>query len=101
MVNKASYLPKYAASRALVIGINRYKHASPLIHAVNDARAVADLLVGRFAFRRQNVELLLDESATRTAILHTFLSYADKSSTGPDDRILVFFAGHGHTASGR
>jgi hypothetical protein len=101
MVTKASYLPKYAESRALVIGIDKYKHVSPLIHAGNDARAVAEALVDRFAFPRPNVKLLVDASATRSAILNAFLSYADISNAGPDDRLLVFFAGHGHTISGR
>lgn len=95
------YLPRYAESRALIVGINKYQHVNPLIHACNDATAVAKILVERFSFPNPNVELLLDENATRACILRSFFRYADSATVGADDRILVFFAGHGHTVSGR
>ncbi len=95
------YQPLYTNSRALIIGIDKYKHASPLIHACQDAKAVAHLIVSRFAFPKNNVELLLDRKATRDGILRAYLRYADKSVVTRDDRILVFFAGHGHTVSGQ
>jgi len=101
MANPALYLPEYAESRALIIGINKYQNVSPLIQAGNDAQAVADTLIKRFGFPPGNVQLLLDASATREAIMRAFLRYADQSNVGRDDRILVFFAGHGHTVSGR
>ncbi len=97
----ALYLPKYAGSRALIIGINAYQHVSPLIHACNDATAVAKAPVEQFSFPKSNVELLLDAKATRECILQSFLRYADTEIVGADDRILIFFAGHGHTVSGR
>jgi hypothetical protein len=99
--SKASYLPNYTASHALVIGINKYQHVSPLLHASNDAQAVARILVERFGFPKENVQLLLDAGATREGILRAFLAYAGSGKIAPDDRILVFFAGHGHTVPGR
>jgi uncharacterized caspase-like protein len=78
-----SYLPKYASSRALVIGINKYNHAGPLAHACNDARAVAEVLVDKFDFPAKNVELLLDAKASRDGIIRTFLSYADSNLLVP------------------
>jgi uncharacterized caspase-like protein len=101
MATKSLYLPKYAESRALVIGINNYQHVSPLHYACNDAEAIAEMLVDRFSFPEANVTLLLDLDATRESILRTFLRYADKSNIAENDRILIFFAGHGHTISGR
>ena len=101
MPTQAIYQPKYADSRALVIGINKYQYASPLIHACNDAKAVAEALVSTLGFPQENVELLLDGDATRGAILGRFLRYADSEVVGSDDRIVIFFAGHGHTLSGR
>ena len=97
----ALYLPKYVESRALIIGINSYQHVSPLIHACNDAKAVAQMLVDQFIFPKKNIELLLDANATRDSILRAYLSFANSEVIGTDDRILVFFAGHGHTLSGR
>ncbi|MBY0381940.1 MAG: caspase family protein [Xanthobacteraceae bacterium] len=101
MANIESYLQKYRESRAIVIGIDKYNHASPLLHACNDASAVAKTLVDLFAFPKENVELLVNDKATKAEILQAFLRLADGSVTEADDRILVFFAGHGHTVTGR
>lgn len=89
----------YAKSHALVIGINNYKHVSPLAYAVNDATAIRDLLVGELGFLSENVICLLDENATRESILKAYFSFA-REGVGLDDRVLVFFAGHGHTLTG-
>src|SRR5262245_59954015 len=101
MDSRASYLPKYQNSCALVIGINDYIHCSPLGEACNDARAVAAVLVEKFRFPNENVSLLLNEEATKAGILKTFLKHANTSTAHADDRGLVFFAGHGHTTKSR
>jgi hypothetical protein len=93
------YEPSYAASHALVIGINKYANAPPLVHACNDAEAIAHTLISRFDFPQQHLTLLLDRDATKQAISDAFLNY--EKTTLPNDRLLVFFAGHGHTVSGR
>src|SRR5258705_10978149 len=95
------YLPKYNNSYALVIGIDAYQHVSPLLHAANDARAVARALVEKFQFPEGNVKVLLNDDATRADILREFLLWADPFKIESNDRMVVFFAGHGHTASGR
>jgi len=71
------------------------------MHARNDAEAIADALSQRFSFPKMNVRLLLDDQATRETILREFLKYTTPGATTPDDRVLVFFAGHGHTVGGR
>lgn len=81
------------ASWALVVGINAYRHADRLNYAVADARAVAAALRG-LGF--QNVRVLLDDDATRANIERAI--YIDfKEKMGRDDRLFVFFAGHGIT----
>jgi Caspase domain len=89
----------YGASRALVIGINKYETASPLSYAVSDAVSIRDLLVSDFGFPDSEVTLLIDEAATRRAVLKAFLRFAN-DDIGLDDRLVVFFAGHGHTRTG-
>jgi len=89
----------YTASHALIIGINRYANASPLGYAVSDAEAMRDLLVSEFAFPSTNVTFLADDAATKDAIQRAFFRFT-KDDIGLDDRILVFFAGHGHTLTG-
>ena len=85
--------PTYGASWALVVGINDYRHAPPLSYAAADARAVADALP-RLGF--QQVRLLLDAQATKAAIERVIYDEFQRRM-GPDDRLFVFFAGHGIT----
>jgi uncharacterized caspase-like protein len=100
LVNLTALRPRYSASRAIVIGIDQYIAAPPLGYAVNDATAVAEMLKGPFAFPEENVRVLTNADATRAAIAHEFLSLAS-GGTEVDERIVVFFAGHGHTVSSR
>ena len=83
---------KLGAYRALIIGINDYKDPKipDLETAVNDARAMAELLGKRYGFK---VKLLLNRKATRKAIYRALRNLA--SSTKPDDSILIYYAGHG------
>ena len=101
MTTRNIYEPKYGVSHALVIGINEYEHAPPLGHAQNDAAAFARVLRDRFAFTKNNLTILTDGDATRSEILRVFMKYAQDSNVGDNDRIVVFFAGHGHTVRSR
>lgn len=95
------YHASYSKSHALVIGINKYENTGPLTFAVNDATAVAKILEEKYGFAPEDVTLLLDEGATRSAIMSSYMRLSDSAVVGPDDRLFVFFAGHGHTATGR
>ena len=94
------YSPFYEGSFALIIGINNYQKAPLLGYAVSDATAVAEVLKTNFDFPEENIKLLLDEKATKNNIMKTFMSYIN-NNVSPNDRILVFFAGHGMTVKGR
>jgi len=89
----------YTQSHALIIGINNYSQASPLSYAVNDALEIKDTLIDRFGFPKENVACLTDSAATRDAIRKAFFRFT-KGDIGLDDRIFIFFAGHGHTVAG-
>lgn len=93
-MSTASYRPQYEKSHALVIGINSYTDTRfvTLGQAEADAQAVADLLASpRYGFK---VHTLLGEDASKQAILESLF---ELRATNPDDRILVYFAGHGYT----
>lgn len=92
------YQPRYNDSWALVIGINKYRHVGPLEIARADAESIRDVLVQRLRFPAANITMLLDARATRARIMEKFLSY---ENLDPDDRLIVFFAGHGSTVSAR
>ncbi|MDH7516406.1 MAG: caspase family protein [Bacteroidota bacterium] len=81
---------------AVVIGINDYEHWEDLSYAVNDARAVKDLLIRKFGFRRDHVIELLDAEATLVNI-RTMLGGVLPQKTKKGDGLFVFFAGHGET----
>lgn len=98
-MESATLLPRYEQSSALIIGIDAYVSSSPLSHARSDAEAVARALVADLGFPKDRVTALLDEAATREAILDAFLALAD-GLTSENDRVVFFFAGHGHTQKG-
>jgi uncharacterized caspase-like protein len=85
----------YPNSWALVIGIDKYQHVHRLTYAVADAEAVAAALSG-LGFARDNIRVLRDSEATKSRIEHVL--YRDFARMGRDDRLLVYFAGHGVTA---
>jgi len=94
------YSTKYSNSWALIIGIDKYKNASPLNYACSDAKAIADLLHQKFDFPKKNITLLLDNKASKRSLEKAFLRFSNDDILS-DDRILFFFAGHGHTYTGR
>lgn len=99
MNNNNTYQPRYANSWALVIGINSYQIAAPLGYATHDAEAFAEVLTTHHHFPQENVTVLLDKNATKARILAEFHRF-QREDVLPDDRIAVFFAGHGLTRTG-
>lgn len=88
----------YGTSHAVVIGIDDYEHWPKLTYAVADALAVRELLVRRLGFSPENVHLLLDREASREHILEVLGDrMADPARVAEEDRLLVFYAGHGAT----
>lgn len=90
---------RYMNSHALVIGINEYKEAGPLGYAVSDAEEFKKTLIDVLGFKDENIVLLVDEQATKEAILRNYMRFGD-DDIDSDDRLIVFFAGHGHTRDG-
>ena len=59
------------------------------------------MLLDRFQFSEENLTVLTNADATKSQILSAFMKYAQDGNVVTDDRIVVFFAGHGHTVTGR
>lgn len=88
----------YRESWAVLIGIDNYKHWPKLSYAVNDARGIKKMLIGKFGFKEENIFALFDEDATRDNILSIFHDkLGDNRSIKKNDRVFVFYAGHGAT----
>jgi uncharacterized caspase-like protein/peptidoglycan/xylan/chitin deacetylase (PgdA/CDA1 family) len=91
----------YANSWAILVGIDEYKKWPHLQYAVRDAEGVGQVLVQKFGFSPERVITLKNGQATRAGILGAF---HDLMGLQPNDRVFVFFAGHGATrklSSGR
>lgn len=94
----------YDKSWAIVIGIDDYARWPKLQYAANDAQAIAQTLTGSFGFPSSQVIVLKNLEATRNNILAAFHDRLAHGGVGKNDRVFVFFAGHGATrklASGR
>jgi peptidoglycan/xylan/chitin deacetylase (PgdA/CDA1 family)/Flp pilus assembly protein TadD len=90
--------PAYRESWAAVIGIDDYQKWPRLRYAANDAQGVRDLLVKKYQFKPENVFLLLNEQATRQNILSLLGDkLANPDMVKREDRVFVFYAGHGAT----
>lgn len=79
---------------ALLVGIDAYGHPGvPRPRgAVNDARALLQVLIDGYGFLPENVRLLLDGAASRAAILAAFKELAAKPE---ESATLFYFAGNG------
>ncbi|MBE9581209.1 MAG: TonB family protein [Proteobacteria bacterium] len=94
----AGSVPLYDRMTAVVIGVDRYQNLLAkdfLKYAVRDAKGVASVLNKHYPFKK--VITLYNEQATRDMIIKVL--QGDLSRTGPEDAVLIYFAGHGITRS--
>ncbi|MGH7355663.1 MAG: caspase family protein [Candidatus Rokuibacteriota bacterium] len=76
------------------MGINDYHRVPRLNYAVPDALAIKELLP-TLGFPARNTQVLLDREATKARI--EWVLYNDFRHMASEDRLLVYFAGHGET----
>ncbi len=99
---KLNYLPSgkayynYQDSWAVLIGINKYHHWQELDYAVKDAKAIKDLLIEEYNFQNDHITILTDGQATLQNIKRS-LGSGLSNRVGKNDRVLVYWAGHGQT----
>lgn len=93
---KLSELESDPQGRFLVvsIGINKYDHWQRLKNAVNDAKGLQKTLIDYFGFQAP-IDPIFDRDATNDAILS--LEDSLRKELKPEDNLVFFFAGHGHT----
>ena len=79
---------------ALVVGIDVYPDPRDrLSGCTNDARAIAAFLESRIAHPQLSLKVLLNQDATRQALIDGFRTHLGQATAG--DTVLFFFAGHG------
>ncbi len=93
--------------QALIIGIDHYApppgytpstNSGRLIYpnldgCKNDALAIYSIITSKFGFLPNNIDTLLDASATRDGILNAMKQLLEKSN--PGDIAFIYYAGHG------
>ena len=108
--------PLYGQSWAVVVGINHYQKEPwkdcTLNYAAKDAMDIARLLHERFGFGKERIFLLLDSESAKKfagqtvvddvrvatlANITSTLASLDSKQVQPEDRVVVFYAGHGQT----
>ena len=92
-------------SYALIVGISHYQNLpanAQLKYPDRDAADVYSTLISPDGgqFPPENVHRLLDSEATDANIRHELEQWLP-SVTRPDDRVLIYFAGHGFVSSGK
>lgn len=103
-LDPTSTRPQVPRGYALVIGVGRYKSLSPekwLTYAESDADAMYRTLISQQggAFPAENVHILIGSAATLTNVRRELEQWLP-SVSGPQDRVVVYFAGHGFTQAG-
>ncbi|MEL6674196.1 MAG: caspase family protein [Bacteroidota bacterium] len=78
----------------LAIGIDTYAAVNPLHNCVRDTQALVKLLQEEYQFDPARVYTLFNAEATRESILQTLEKLA--LELGPEDNLLIYFAGHGY-----
>jgi len=83
--------------RALLVGIEEYKHPEKL-RTLNGVRQDVELtkkvLTEKAGFATDQIRVLLDRDATRDNVAKNFKDWLIKE-TGPGDTVLFYFSGHG------
>jgi len=81
----------YSSSYALVIGNDKYQHWPKLEEAERDAREVAAEL------KNHGFEVDLQFNLDAAALSKQLKAFFAKKGQNPESRLLLWFAGHGHT----
>ncbi|MBI4384770.1 MAG: SUMF1/EgtB/PvdO family nonheme iron enzyme [Nitrospinae bacterium] len=82
----------YKESHALVIGVSAYTEGWPqLPGALKDAQLV------RQSLEQQGFDVTVVPDPDRAALLRAFDDFINRYGQEPDNRLLFYFAGHGHT----
>ncbi len=89
----------WGTTYALVVGISSYKNLEQLNYADDDARSIRDYFLDSKIVRRENMYDLIDSNATRSAFFADLYKISDKIRPDSNDRVVIYFAGHGDDES--
>ena len=82
----------YDQSHALVIGISAYTNGWPKLPGVKK-----DVVAVKSALEKNDFHVVLKENLTKSQMNDAFVNFIEKYGQGQNNRLLFYFAGHGHT----
>lgn len=88
-----------AAQHALLIGVSDYSdpRVADLEGPINDVNALQKVLIENWQFDAANITTLINKQATESAITRALTALP--SNPQPGDDIIIYFSGHGTSAS--
>ncbi len=84
-------IPLYSQSHALVIGVSDYWNIDKLPGVIQDVDAV------KISLEKQDFSVTLVKNPTKDQLENAFDDFIARYGQGKDNRLLFYFAGHGHT----
>lgn len=78
---------------AVIVGVENYQDLPKADYSAGDARLVKDYLIA-LGFKERNIELLLNERATLSAIKKTLETWL-YNRTKKNSRVIIYYSGHG------
>jgi hypothetical protein len=80
--------------RALLIGVGRYAHFAERLNGVSLDISMMSEVAQLMGFKSHEIKILEDESASTATVYATVEKWLI-SDAGPNDRVLIYFSGHG------
>ncbi len=82
---------------AIIVGVSKYKHITPLLYASKDALMFKNFLLSPAGGNvdSNNIRMLLDSEVTYGAITGGVFKWLANRNIKPGDRIFFYFSGHG------
>ena len=90
--NVGTTVALYAESHALVVGISEYTNGWPRLRGVGE-----DVPAVKAALERQGFAVTVVMDPDRQQIDDAFRDFISRHGQRPDNRLLFYFAGHGHS----
>jgi Caspase domain len=78
----------------ILLGVDEYQHWPKLSNAVRDAKSVGQKLSDHYGMDSTSVHFLYNEKCNKSSVDSMFRSVINEAQS--NDRVLVYFAGHGY-----